>query len=139
MTARTVKQDLRSLPLLIIMIVICYGLLLAFVTQFPASGPVVLPPIADEAGDGQRMTYQAQSAGKPVFFQLALDAEDRHRIFWTLDYETETATIEVRARLERESDWFAIGFSDYGNVSNADLCVLWFDSALKSHFDVSRR
>lgn len=143
------KVDLRSLPLLLIMIVVSYGLLFVFLIQLPESHHVPLEDFADDAsggGGGEHLFSSSASsssssspAQKPIFFQLPLDPADKYRIFWTLDYKTETATIEVRASLQHESDWFAIGFSDYGNVSNADLCVLWFDLSLKSHFDVSRR
>ena len=135
------------------MILVCYGLLFTFVIQFPASSSSSsLDPgsvVDEDAGSAAAAAALTQdspdvsaaaagaSPSTPMFFQLPLDSEDKYRIFWTLDYKTETATIEVRANLDKETDWFAIGFSDYGNVSNADLCVLWFDWRLKSHFDVS--
>jgi dopamine beta-monooxygenase len=72
---------------------------------------------------------------KPLIFQQPLDGHNKHRIFWSLDYKTKTATIEVRANLNRTRDWFAIGFSDYGNITLANLCVLWFDLSGKSHLD----
>ena len=137
MSLKREKVDQRSLPLLLIMIVAAYGLLFVFLIQFPTSHHVPAEDFADDAPGGEQQLASSSLVQKAIFFQLPLDPDDRHRIFWTLDYKTETATIEVRATLLKESDWFAIGFSDYGNVSNADLCVLWFDWNLKSHFDVS--
>ena len=34
--------------------------------------------------------------------------------------------MEVKAILHQQ-DWIAIGFSDYGELHNADFCVLWRD------------
>lgn len=129
------QYSLRSLPLLIIMIIICYGLLFTFVLTFRSTETVSLDPDPD---DEASLTATAQALlQNPIVFQLSLDPEDKYHIFWTLDYKSESATIEVRTQLHSQTDWFAIGFSDYGNITNADLCIFWFDLHQKSHFDVS--
>ncbi|CAG2177798.1 unnamed protein product, partial [Oppiella nova] len=69
-----------------------------------------------------------------VTFQTQLDVDDQYRLFWTVDYETQAATLEVRAVLQRPYDWFAVGFSNYGEIVDADMCVLWTDRRHKIHF-----
>lgn len=71
------------------------------------------------------------------YFQISLDSENKYKLFWTLDYDAEVVNFEVRAKVLTRNDWFAIGFSDYGDVQDADLCVVWFDRTNKYHFDVS--
>ena len=41
--------------------------------------------------------------------------------------------MEVRTLLGPE-DWLAIGFSDYGELYNADFCVLWRDWRQRTRF-----
>ena len=43
---------------------------------------------------------------------------------WTADKDN--VEMEVRSVLANQ-DWLAIGFSDYGELNNADFCVLWRD------------
>ena len=43
---------------------------------------------------------------------------------WTV--EQESVEMEVKSVLA-DQDWLAIGFSDYGELNNADFCVLWRD------------
>ena len=43
---------------------------------------------------------------------------------WTA--EEDNVELEVRSVLGAQ-DWLAIGFSDYGELNNADFCVLWRD------------
>ena len=43
---------------------------------------------------------------------------------WTV--EEDSVEMEVRSVLAHH-DWLAIGFSDYGDLNNADFCVLWRD------------
>ena len=72
-------------------------------------------------------------------FQIGLDSQNLYRLFWTIDYQTESLTLEVKTVLKDNYDWFAIGFSDYGETSGADLCILWFDRKRKLHFQVSHK
>lgn len=79
----------------------------------------------------------AQNFANLTYFQSSLDGSDRYRLFWRVDYEAKSVDFEVRIKLKRPQQWFAIGFSDYGHVSNSDLCILWLDFDLKVHFEVS--
>ena len=45
-------------------------------------------------------------------------------VSWTV--EEDSLEMEVRSVLAHQ-DWLAIGFSDYGDLNNADFCVLWRD------------
>lgn len=49
---------------------------------------------------------------------------------WQVDYEGRTVHFEVEHAFNQggsESDWIAIGFSDYGELAKADLCVAMMD------------
>ncbi|KAG1652659.1 Dopamine beta-hydroxylase [Nymphon striatum] len=48
-------------------------------------------------------------------------------------YEFEKVEIEIRANM-LEDQWLAVGFSDYGEVTNADACIYWTDQTGKTHF-----
>ena len=45
---------------------------------------------------------------------------------WRVDYSSMEAEMRVRARLGPR-DWLGIGFSDYGAVQGADLCIVFKD------------
>uniref|UniRef100_A0A0A9WPA7 Tyramine beta-hydroxylase n=1 Tax=Lygus hesperus TaxID=30085 RepID=A0A0A9WPA7_LYGHE len=55
-------------------------------------------------------------------YDVALDGEARHTLFWALDYVNSKIKFEVHAELQ-EGDWFAVGFSDRGDFENGDYCV----------------
>ena len=74
----------------------------------------------------------------PNYFQIQLDSKNISRLFWTIDYQEEFVTLELRVSRDGQYDWFAIGFSDYGEINQADLCVIWFDNKNKVHFQVKQ-
>ena len=82
-------------------------------------------------------TYENETTAHNFTFQTELDPQNKFRLFWTIDYLTESLTFEVRVILKDANDWFAIGFSDYGEMVGADLCILWTDKKHKLHFQVS--
>lgn len=67
------------------------------------------------------------------YFETNLDPDDKLHLYWTVDYEDETVNFEVRVRAS-DHDWIGIGFSDRGDITNADLCVLWTDRKRKNRF-----
>ena len=81
----------------------------------------------------------SEKSGHPnsTFFQTALDMSDRFHLFWSVNYDLKSINFEVRLRTNRMNHWFAIGLSDFGEVSNADFCIIWFDYDSKVHFQVS--
>lgn len=70
------------------------------------------------------------------YFEVNLDPDDKLHLYWTVDYEEETVTFELRVR-SSEHDWVGVGFSDRGEIKNADLCVLWTDKKRKNKFQVN--
>lgn len=70
-------------------------------------------------------TKSSSSSADPVF-QIPLDAKGDMKMYWTLDYSRNRVQFEIHVPLA-PSQWFAVGFSDYGEMTNADLCVLWMD------------
>ncbi|CAB0007638.1 unnamed protein product, partial [Nesidiocoris tenuis] len=55
-------------------------------------------------------------------YELALDEDARHKLFWALDYENSNVKFEIHARISK-GEWFAFGFSDRGDMENGDYCV----------------
>ncbi|KAK4873371.1 hypothetical protein RN001_015400 [Aquatica leii] len=58
-------------------------------------------------------------------FEVALDEDSLITLAWSLDYSKEVVTFEVH--LPNDFGWFAIGFSDRGEIFPADYCVLWYN------------
>lgn len=71
-------------------------------------------------------------------FHSQLDARGRVNLYWKIHYPEKYLLLEVRAQLHDLllRPFVAIGFSDYGNWTNADLCVLWLDKRRRMHFQV---
>ncbi|XP_035825847.1 dopamine beta-hydroxylase-like [Aplysia californica] len=65
-------------------------------------------------------------------YEVYLDPKGRFRFQWSVDYHREMVEVRLSARATDRS-WFAVGFSDYGNVTLADLLVLWTDKEKKYH------
>lgn len=74
-------------------------------------------------------------ASSPVS-SLQLDSFGQYQLFWQVDYQARVVTFELKLQLH-PSSWFAFGFSDRGNLSGADVCVLWVDRRGQHHFEVS--
>ncbi|XP_054271287.1 dopamine beta-hydroxylase [Macrosteles quadrilineatus] len=70
----------------------------------------------------------------PGTFSVPLDSEGLHTLYWTLDYDAGTVSLEVHSHVPATS-WIALGFSDYGEITDADLCVLWVDWHGKLHLE----
>ena len=69
------------------------------------------------------------------YSQIELDATIGITLFWHVNFDNQS----VELNLEFGSDnlsWLAIGFSDYGELSEADLCFMWFDKEDKVNFQV---
>lgn len=68
-------------------------------------------------------------------FTIPLDAEGLLTLYWQLDYNAQSVSLEVHSHLPL-SAWLALGFSDYGDITHADLCFFWTDWRSKSHLQV---
>ncbi|XP_065218029.1 dopamine beta-hydroxylase-like [Planococcus citri] len=69
---------------------------------------------------------------KGVYF-ISLDSSANISMYWSLDYNQKYVRFEIHLPLRRW-DWFAIGFSDYGELYQADLCILWSDRKWNTEF-----
>lgn len=69
------------------------------------------------------------------YFETNLDPDDKLHLYWTVDYDEETVTFELRVR-SSDHDWVGVGFSNRGAITSADLCILWTDKKRKNKFQV---
>ncbi|XP_045624015.2 dopamine beta-hydroxylase [Procambarus clarkii] len=67
-------------------------------------------------------------------YDVALDLNDTHHLYWRVDYPEEEVKFEVHSRGRASQPWIALGFSDRGDLVGADLCVLWTDWHGHVHF-----
>ncbi|XP_063846627.1 dopamine beta-hydroxylase-like isoform X1 [Scylla paramamosain] len=67
-------------------------------------------------------------------YDVALDLNDTHHLYWRIDYLKEEVEFEVHTKGEGRQPWLAVGFSDRGLLEGADLCVLWTDWHGRVHF-----
>lgn len=71
------------------------------------------------------------------FFDISLDEpNDQLHLSWIPEYKRRQLLLQVQFHQRTKFDWFAIGFSDYGNITKADLCILWPDHKGQFHFEV---
>lgn len=69
----------------------------------------------------------AGPAGRRVY-TAPLDDTGRTAVYWTVDYGSRSVKFEAHfAAGGGPFDWLAVGFSDRGNHSGADFCVMWVD------------
>jgi hypothetical protein len=73
------------------------------------------------------------AAAVAQIFRIPLDANSTFS--WTLDYPAGTVSVEVHTAASRDH-WVAVGFSDCGALTGADLCVLWRDWRGHTHLQV---
>ena len=64
-------------------------------------------------------------------FSVEIEKQQRLKLSW--DYNEQEVRMEIRAKVNPKS-WIAVGFSDYGEYSNGDYCVLWTDLWGRQHF-----
>lgn len=69
-------------------------------------------------------------------YYISLDSSANMSMYWSLDYDQKYVRFEIHLPL-RKWDWFAIGFSDYGEFYPADFCILWSDRKWRTEFQVS--
>jgi hypothetical protein len=74
------------------------------------------------------------------YSQIQLDATIGITLFWHANFDNQSVELDVEfgSNNDEKDDfrWLAIGFSDYGELSEADLCFMWFDKEEKVHFQV---
>ncbi|GJQ73025.1 putative oxidoreductase [Trypoxylus dichotomus] len=65
-------------------------------------------------------------------YHVPLDEDNLVTLDWQIDYNQENLIFEVH--LPTNFKWFAIGFSDKGDLFPADYCVLWYNWKSDIHF-----
>lgn len=77
---------------------------------------------------------KTKSVGNEIF-HVALKEDNSVTLDWIVNYITEQLQFEVH--VPSNFGWYAIGFSDRGELFPADFCILWYDWEKKLHFQVS--
>nr|AKL78855.1 tyramine beta hydroxylase [Chilo suppressalis] len=68
--------------------------------------------------------------------EAVLDPKGELLLKWRVDYSIRRIQFEiVLSRKAPEFDWFALGFSDRGELKNSDVCLLWTDYKGRDHFE----
>ena len=124
---------LLKLYLIMSLLLFAIILLLTFAVKDSSTGEP--PNFSDSSVDNSTSSPSSNSA--PATFQISLDPENKFRVFWSVDQADESVVFELRIA-QQQLNWFAFGFSAYGSVAEADLCLLWFDKRGKLWFDVSK-
>lgn len=91
----------------------------------------------DNSTDKQKYVKQPKQELK-FENSVILDSHKRFHLYWNFDNILEEVTFEIVAKIKRDQ-FFAFGFSDYGEFINADYGILWTDNSGKSHFQVSKK
>ena len=60
-------------------------------------------------------------------YSITLDPMSNLRLDWTVDYDQDCVCMQLLAKNLQPQSWLAVGFSDRGDWSSADLCVAWED------------
>lgn len=60
-------------------------------------------------------------------YTAPLDDTGRTAVYWTIDYAVRSVKFEVHFAGSKPLDWLALGFSDRGNHTGADFCLMWVD------------
>ncbi|XP_050695852.1 dopamine beta-hydroxylase-like [Eriocheir sinensis] len=94
---------------------------------------VVVLPILVLVGVVLAGSSPPQHPTTPIY-DVALDLNDTHHLYWRLDYGKKEVEFEVHTRGRGRRPWLAVGFSDRGLLEGADLCVLWTDWHGRVHF-----
>ncbi len=93
--------------------------------------------------DQEDLAFLPDLVDQPVY---NIELDEQLTFYWQLDYDSNVLIAEVqfvepqesRRRKRKRSgakqsngneiqDWISVGFSDYGELSGADLCTFWSD------------
>ena len=69
-------------------------------------------------------------------YHLQLDQDGVFDLHWDVDYSTTSVEFLLRVKPKVTDVWFGFGFSDYGEINDADMTVFWTDSDGWHHFQV---
>ena len=68
-------------------------------------------------------------------YNLVLDPTHDINFYWDVDYREDLVHVKIVSRVP-ETSWFGVGFSDYGETTNADFVVFWTNNQGTHHFQV---
>lgn len=102
-------------------------------SQYPALGRTIISTMMRLLltalwllGSGWCCTVLAHSSNR--VYTVPLDESGGMTLFWTLDYSSDRSVMfEAHLNASSPFDWWALGFSDRGNHTEADFCVMWVD------------
>ncbi|XP_073956081.1 tyramine beta hydroxylase [Choristoneura fumiferana] len=81
-------------------------------------------------------TINESAAHKIAESQSVLDPQGQLVLKWRVDYTVRKIQFQlVVSQAAPEFKWFALGFSDRGDLENSDVCVLWTDYNREEHFE----
>lgn len=60
-------------------------------------------------------------------YNAPLDDLGQATVYWTVGYAAQTVKFEAHFANAGPFDWLAVGFSDRGNHTGADFCLMWRD------------
>jgi hypothetical protein len=126
---RTVKRRAESLAPLIVPPPAARGRLCAYIRRRLAARS---PSLHRAMGPTAPLLLLLATATARIF-RIPLD--NNSTFSWTLDYPAGTVSVEVHT-IAGKDQWVAVGFSDYGALEGADLCVLWRDWRGHTHLQV---
>ncbi|KAJ0176492.1 hypothetical protein K1T71_007671 [Dendrolimus kikuchii] len=68
--------------------------------------------------------------------ESVLDPKGELLMKWRIDYSAQKIQFQI-AMLDRAPafNWFALGFSDRGELNNSDVCLFWSDYKCRDHFE----
>ncbi|KAK6194755.1 hypothetical protein SNE40_000322 [Patella caerulea] len=69
-------------------------------------------------------------------YHVMLDITSKLMFCWNVNYSNKTVSIRVTCQLP-PNYWFGVGFSDYGEVTDADFVVFWNDPVATHHLQDS--
>lgn len=71
--------------------------------------------------------------------EAVLDPNGEVLLKWRVDYSIRKIQFELSLSEEAPAfNWFALGFSDRGELENSDACLLWTDYKNREHFEVKQ-
>uniref|UniRef100_A0A8D8RMC2 Tyramine beta-hydroxylase n=1 Tax=Cacopsylla melanoneura TaxID=428564 RepID=A0A8D8RMC2_9HEMI len=77
---------------------------------------------------------QLQSGFSEVF-NIPLNSEASYKLYWTPNYELKSIKFEIHLTPSlNKGDWFALGFSNYGDFTYADYCFVLRDE--NGHYSI---
>ncbi|XP_050547587.1 dopamine beta-hydroxylase-like [Daktulosphaira vitifoliae] len=60
-------------------------------------------------------------------YTVPLDESGGMTLYWTLDPSDQSVMFEAHLNVSSPFDWWALGFSNRGNYTEADFCIMWVD------------